>query len=254
MKHKEWFAILTESEIDRLETEPQIAVYRSIKSYSSNGTQAMALSLREIALRTKLSHVYVSKVLTQLTAKGFIEVVGEEKHNGGVVKVYKVLTQLTASSNNSFKFDDINDNEKGVNKGVNTVNSGVNTVNSLSTKVLTTDSKGVNNSGTKTDNIKRNNIREIIEHYLKTANSKERITPIRTKNINARLKIFTVEEIKTAINKCFADKFYSGDNDKGWRANVDWIFKNDENMDKLLNLKPKKPEGLSNEELEKRII
>lgn len=69
------------------------------------------------------------------------------------------------------------------------------------------------------------------------------LTPERRKKIQSRLKNFTVAEINQAMQNCFADVFYSGGNDRGWRANIDYIFRNDEIMEKLLLLKPRSKEG-----------
>lgn len=91
-----------------------------------------------------------------------------------------------------------------------------------------------------TTNNNDNNIQEIWNYYLLCSKTKELLTPARRLKIKTRLNRYTPEQIKEAINKCFDDPFYNGEkNDRGWRANADYVFRNDEIVDRLLNLEVK---------------
>lgn len=85
----------------------------------------------------------------------------------------------------------------------------------------------------------QSSLEEVWSFYLESAKTQEQLTPARREKIGRRLKTFTPEKLHLAIQNCFADRFYSGDNDRGWRANADYLFRNDEIVDKLLNLKPR---------------
>ncbi len=87
----------------------------------------------------------------------------------------------------------------------------------------------VNRKQNETDNTL--NTSNIWKHYIAKFGTKERLLPARQDKISARLKEYTSEQIKQAITNCAAHSFYS-------TLNSDYIFRSDENIDKLLNLKP----------------
>lgn len=90
------------------------------------------------------------------------------------------------------------------------------------------------------DNNKNNiYISKIWNFYLLKAKTKEKLLPGRKKKIAARLKQYSPDQIQQAIKNCFKSPFHTGENDRGWVANADYIFRSDENIDKLLNLKIK---------------
>lgn len=95
---KKYFVILQQEEIDRLDSEPQITVYRSIKSFSSNGKGQVALSSRDITNRTKYSQPCVLDIIQELLVKGAVKIVGTETRRGGTVNVYKVIVPLSVKS------------------------------------------------------------------------------------------------------------------------------------------------------------
>jgi len=90
------------------------------------------------------------------------------------------------------------------------------------------------------DRIKKNTItsdevNQIIEFYNDIFQTKYRATPDRSKKIKLRLKTYTLDEIKTSIKNMKASKFHNGDNDRGWKATIDFIIRNDEKIDEFLN-------------------
>ena len=92
-----------------------------------------------------------------------------------------------------------------------------------------------------------NEVSVVIEYFNELFGTKYRVTPDRSKKIRLRLKTYTLEEIKTAINKCKASKFHRGENDTGWKAGIDFIVRNDEIIDQFLNAqqKPERPYFMS---------
>lgn len=87
-------------------------------------------------------------------------------------------------------------------------------------------------------------IKEIFDYYnevFKDCWSKPLLlTPQRKKKISARLKNFTPEELKIVIRNIRASPFHCGDNDKGRiYATPEFIFRNDEIVDKWLKEEPK---------------
>lgn len=53
-----------------------------------------------------------------------------------------------------------------------------------------------------------------------------------------RLKNFKLDQILQALENMASDKFFRGENDRGWRADPDYLIRNDEQIDRFLNKKP----------------
>jgi hypothetical protein len=94
-----------------------------------------------------------------------------------------------------------------------------------------------------TQTIKEKSVEDIYNHYCfrftKNCNS-FKLSPKRISKIKARLEEFDVKQILTAIDHAADDNFYSGHNDKGWVADLDYITRSYEVMERLVNLVPKK--------------
>jgi hypothetical protein len=146
---KKYFVKLQQEEIELCKTHAEIAVFASIKSYTSNGKKEVALSYGDIAKRAKCSRPYVKRIVTQLTPQ-LIEIVGKRKVFGGLANVYRLSTWLTPSVNTVNTFSK---------KVVSVVNEGVPPVN-----------EGVNNSRTNLHNLKpktKENSTSLIVHKEK---------------------------------------------------------------------------------------
>jgi hypothetical protein len=77
----------------------------------------------------------------------------------------------------------------------------------------------------------------IIEYFNKLFLRQYRLTPDRSKKIKLRLKSYTLDEIKKAIDNLKQSKFHNGENDRGWIATIDFLIRNDEKIDEFLNSK-----------------
>lgn len=60
-----------------------------------------------------------------------------------------------------------------------------------------------------------------------------RISEARKRAIRARLKVYTLEQIKTVFEKAEASMFMKGANKHNWTADFDWLL-NDANITKIL--------------------
>lgn len=110
-------------------------------------------------------------------------------------------------------------------------------------------------------NIRRERNKEEDKHFLleiclhfKRAFEKERceLTKGRETKLLARLKTWKRNEIEKAIDNFASDPFYRGENDRGWTADLDFIIRSDEQIEKGLNLGLKETKrGLSPEERKK---
>ena len=63
------------------------------------------------------------------------------------------------------------------------------------------------------------------------------MTSVRLKHLNARMKepVF-MENWQMVLHKLSRSSFHTGDNDRGWKATMDWIICNDTNYQKMLEL------------------
>jgi hypothetical protein len=112
-------------------------------------------------------------------------------------------------------------------------------------KVATQDRIGKGRVGKEREEKNNNTIASdeaisVIEHFNSLFGTKYRCTPERSKKIKIRLNSYTVDEIKTSIDNLKQSSFHNGNNDRGWKAGIDFIIRNDEQIDKFLNLEQQK--------------
>lgn len=85
-------------------------------------------------------------------------------------------------------------------------------------------------------------IKKVVETYESVFTTKLlSLSEQRKKKVSARLRSFTVEQVSTALINFAGSAWHRGENDRGWRADFDWIMKNDETIEKGLRLMPDKP-------------
>ena len=82
----------------------------------------------------------------------------------------------------------------------------------------------------------------VYQHYLDqfgTTAGRYKLTDKRKAKLRSRLQDCGAEMIIDAIDHARADYFYNGDNDRGWKADLDFIIRSYENVEKLANLTPR---------------
>lgn len=77
-----------------------------------------------------------------------------------------------------------------------------------------------------------------IEQFEKNAN-KYKLTKQRKAKIKSRLKDAGSEMLRDAIRNTANSPFHRGDNDRGWEANLDWIIRSYEQVEKQSEFVPK---------------
>lgn len=98
-----------------------------------------------------------------------------------------------------------------------------------------------------------NNIEYIINQYNNICDRLKpckKVTATRRAHTNARVEQYGVKEIITAFMKANESDFICGMNDRGWKADFDWLMKNDDNMAKVLEGKYDNKKQLSKTEAE----
>jgi len=83
--------------------------------------------------------------------------------------------------------------------------------------------------------IKNKYISTYINYFNEKFKTSYQVTSERVKKLTIRLKMFTLEEILKALDNLSKSEFHQGDNDRGWKADPDFLIRNDEQIDKWLN-------------------
>lgn len=84
---------------------------------------------------------------------------------------------------------------------------------------------------------KKINYQKVVDMYNETCVSFPRVTSLseaRRKAIRARLKTYSLDDLKRVFEKAEASNFLKGANARNWNANFDWLLK-DSNIAKVLD-------------------
>ena len=104
-------------------------------------------------------------------------------------------------------------------------------------KTSDTDTDTDTETDTDTDTEINNNYQLIADMYNNTCVSFPRLTKLsdnRKKAIKARLKKYSLDEIKRVFELAEQSDFLKGNNNRNWSASFDWLM-NDTNMAKVLD-------------------
>ena len=85
-------------------------------------------------------------------------------------------------------------------------------------------------------------LEKVYQHYLDrfgTTAKRYKLTEKRRAKLKSRLADCGAEMICEAIDHAKEDYWYSGDNQRGWKADLDFIIRSYENVEKLANLQPR---------------
>lgn len=123
---------------------------------------------------------------------------------------------------------------------------------SIDTSIDTTHNTNHNTNHNQKSEIrkKKNNFGDnYINDFNELFGGSYKLTTGRQTKLQARLKTFTEEQILQALRGLSQSDFHKGKNDTGWKADPDFLIRNDEQVDKWLNAyqekeKPKKIEYL----------
>ena len=88
----------------------------------------------------------------------------------------------------------------------------------------------------------RQEMERIYNHYLDqfgTTAGRYKLTDKRKAKLKSRLQDCGADMLIDAIDHARADYFYNGDNDRGWKADLDFIIRSYENTERLANLTPR---------------
>jgi len=118
------------------------------------------------------------------------------------------------------------------------------TANRVSNKQLTNNQQTTNNNITSKQVNKNNNDTtltvavDLLNYFNEICSTNLKMTPNKRKQINARLKVFSIDEIKRAILKRSLNPWHQGSNpdSKKWFKDWDSLFRNDDKIENALIL------------------
>lgn len=82
-------------------------------------------------------------------------------------------------------------------------------------------------------------IKTFIEEFNKRFQTEYQVTDNRTRQLQLRLKKYTMEQVLRSLHNMAMDPFNQGQNERAWVANPEYILRSDEQIDRFLNVKKK---------------
>jgi phage replication O-like protein O len=76
---------------------------------------------------------------------------------------------------------------------------------------------------------------DYLDFFNKLSGKSYRPTDKKRTLLATRLKSYSIEDIKRATSNMFDDDFYKGGGARGWHADIEFILRNDDQIDKFLN-------------------
>lgn len=199
----------------------ELLIYAIIFGFSQDGRSWYSGSRQYLADWCNISRVSVDKALNGLISKGLL-IKNEKISNGTKICFYKAVEKSVEKPEENF----IGCKE--------TLQGGVKKLYRGCKETLH------NNIEDNIDN--KIDIYNVYETYLgafKKNPNMYKLTEARKKKIVSRLKDAGKEMLIRAIENASKDDFYSGSNDRGWKADLDYITRSYEVVEKLANMQPK---------------
>lgn len=207
----------------------ELLVYSIIYGFSQDGETRFTGSLQYLADWTNSTKQGCIKCLKSLVKEGY------------VVKYEKVVNGVKFCEYQGVKprFMVLNKVDRGIKQSL------IGGIKQSLTNNIDIDNID-NNIDNKGEADKKENENQEIErvytHYLDqfgTTAGRYKLTDKRKAKLKSRLQDCGADMIIDAIDHAHADYFYNGDNDRRWKADLDFIIRSYENTEKLANLTPR---------------
>lgn len=187
-------------------------------------------TIENIADRTGLSRYQQAEALKKLNEMGIVKTIvkGVPAKRYFKLDVEKLANQLANNSQSSLQKTDKLDVKK-----LATNNNNIKIINNNNNK---------NREGEGDKENENQEIERVYEHYLDTFGTtagRYKLTDKRKAKLKSRLQDCGAEMLIDAIDHARADYFYNGNNDRGWKADLDFIIRSYENVERLANLTPR---------------
>ncbi|MGU9539613.1 phage replisome organizer N-terminal domain-containing protein [Clostridium tepidum] len=198
--------------------------------------EMLAHKFRRSLNTVKLALETLAKLeMIELDNGGFLKITNWEKHQNveGLDKIREQTRLRVAKHRESKKLKQLEDGESNVTCNV-TVTEG---------NAIEREEEGeedididIEEDIDKEPPVPYEKIKELYNSICKSLSQVRSISSTRKNHLKARWKQFKYEldTFREAFEKVEASKFCTGTNDRGWKADFDWLIKNDNNMVKVL--------------------
>lgn len=192
-------------------------------------------TIENISDKTGLSRYQQAEALKTLDEMGIVKTIvkGIPAKRYFKLDVEKLAKQIVSNSPSSLQKTDKLDVKK-----LATNNNNIKII------IKNNNQNKIEGQGDKENKNKKENqeMEHVYKHYLDqfgTTAGRYKLTDKRKAKLKSRLQDCGADMICDAIDHARADYFYNGDNDRGWKADLDFILRSYENVEKLANLTPR---------------
>lgn len=206
----------------------ELLVYAIIYGFSQDGQGECWASLDYFLLWTGASRASVIRAINSLEEKGLIK----RRKRVGTTSALSIVLEKTNRSKGSAKMTQ---------GGVKMRRGGVKMIpnNKEDNK---TNKEEINKEESDKVAVEVQRTYDLfIEKFGKNPNT-FKLTPKRQKKIKARLKDCGETMLREAIENTAKNEFYRGENERGWKADLDFILRSYEQVERLANIESEEPE------------
>ena len=201
----------------------ELLVYAIIYGFSQDGQGECWASLDYFLLWTGASRASVIRAINSLEEKGLIK----RRKRVGTTSALSVVLEKTNRSKGSVKMTQ---------GGVKMRRGGVKMRPNNKEDNKTNNKEEINKEESDKVAVEVQRTYDLfIEKFDKNPNT-FKLTPKRQKKIKARLKDCGETMLRKAIENTAKNEFYRGKNDRGWKADLDFIIRSYEQVERLANI------------------
>lgn len=193
-------------------------------------------TIENISDKTGLSRYQQAEALKTLDEMGMVKTIvkGIPAKRYFKLDIEKLAKQIVNNSPSSLQKTDKLDVKK-----LATNNNNIKIINNNNKN---REGQGQGDKENENSNESKEEMEHVYQHYLDrfgTTAGRYKLTDKRKAKLKSRLQDCGADMIISAIDHARADYFYNGDNDRGWKADLDFIIRSYENTEKLANLTPR---------------
>lgn len=198
--------------------------------------EMLAHKFRRSLNTVKLALETLAKLeMIELDNGGFLKITNWEKHQNveGLDKIREQTRLRVAKHRESKKLKQLEDGESNVTCNVTVTEGNAIEGEEEGEEDIDID---IEEDIDKEPLVPYEKIKELYNSICKSLSQIRSISSTRKNHLKARWKQFKYEldTFREAFEKVEASKFCTGTNDRGWKADFDWLIKNDNNMVKVL--------------------
>lgn len=202
--------------------------------------EMLAHKFRRSLNTVKLALETLAKLeMIELDNGGFLKITNWEKHQNveGLDKIREQTRLRVAKHRESKKLKQLEDGESNVTCNVTVTEGNAIEGEEEGEEDIDIDiEEDIEEDIDKEPPVPYEKIKELYNSICKSLSQVRSISSTRKNHLKARWKQFKYEldTFREAFEKVEASKFCTGTNDRGWKADFDWLIKNDNNMVKVL--------------------